>query len=146
MIRIGWSWSRSWIQYLFSANIIILWLTRSLWALRARLLAGFGQICVKFWELVNFHAFLPCPADFHLCPAPRIFTFALPRGFLPLPRPTGKKATFHIPGTYPWMLLDQLVGRIGRVARWPTRVARWSMGGAQGYQETHQGGQKHDRE
>ena len=31
-------------------------------------------------------------------PAPRIFTFALPRGFSPSPRPAGKSSAPPIPG------------------------------------------------
>ena len=38
---------------------------------------------VKFWESVDLRAFSPRPAP--------------PRGFLPLPRPAGKKAAPHIP-------------------------------------------------
>ena len=45
---------------------------------------------VKLWELVDLRAFSPRPVDFHLCPAPRIFTLAPPR-------PAEKKAAPHIP-------------------------------------------------
>ena len=45
------------------------------------------KVLHHFWSKpVDLHAFLPRPADFHLCPAPQNFVLASPR---PVPRKYG---------------------------------------------------------